>query len=49
MLRHMVFNLVEQFEKTKVNYWVDFGTLLGLEREQDIILADPDADVSSIL
>lgn len=28
-----------------IKYWVDFGTLLGLKRDGDIILGDNDADL----
>jgi hypothetical protein len=29
-----------------IDYWADFGTLLGFHRESDIILSDKDADLS---
>jgi hypothetical protein len=29
-----------------IDYWLDFGTLLGFRREGDIILSDKDADLS---
>ena len=44
-LRCLFIRLIENFEKENVKYWVDFGTLLGICREGDIILGDNDADV----
>jgi phosphorylcholine metabolism protein LicD len=31
--------------KNNITYWVDFGTLLGIHRDRDIILGDNDADI----
>jgi len=37
--------LTGQFEENNVKYWTDFGTLLGITRDHDIIMGDNDADV----
>lgn len=44
-LRVLAYNTINILEKHNVNYWVDFGTLLGLVRENDIILYDNDVDI----
>jgi hypothetical protein len=33
-------------EAQGIDYWIDFGTLLGFRREADIIVSDKDADLS---
>lgn len=45
ILRNLAKDLCKTLNKHKVNYWVDFGTLLGIVREKDIILRDEDVDV----
>ena len=44
-IRNLLLKLLNEFEKHKVKYWIDFGTLLGIVREQDIIIGDNDGDV----
>jgi hypothetical protein len=44
-LRHMAINTVGVFNDVKMYYWVDFGTLLGIIREDDIIIGDNDVDI----
>jgi hypothetical protein len=45
LLRKMMFKVIENFNKNNVEYWVDFGSLLGFVREQDIIVGDGDGDL----
>jgi phosphorylcholine metabolism protein LicD len=45
ILRNLATDLCKTLNKHKVDYWVDFGTLLGIVREKDIILRDEDVDV----
>lgn len=44
-VRKLLIKTIEIFEIEKVDYWVDFGSLLGSVREQDVIFGDNDADV----
>jgi len=44
-LRCMAKDVIDTLNKYKIEYWVDFGTLLGIVREDDIILGDSDVDV----
>ena len=44
-IRNLLIKLINEFEKENVKYWVDFGSLLGMMREKDIILGDNDGDV----
>ena len=44
-LREMLINIVNIFNKHNIYYWIDFGTLLGIYREKDIILGDNDIDI----
>jgi hypothetical protein len=46
VLRRMVSDVCRIFEAHHVDYWGDFGTLLGFYRERDIISGDKDADFS---
>ena len=41
----MLKDTIEIFNKYNIDYWVDFGTLLGIYRENDIILMDTDIDL----
>lgn len=45
ILRKIAINTIILFNKYNVEYWVDFGTLLGIIRENDIILGDNDIDI----
>ena len=45
VLRGMAQDVIESFNTTKIHYWVDFGTLLGIIRENDIIWGDDDIDL----
>ena len=45
-LRRVVTDVCRIFEMHEIDYWCDFGTLLGLYRERDIISGDKDADLS---
>lgn len=38
--------LLNLFNKFKIVYWLDSGTLLGLKREGELILEDKDIDIS---
>lgn len=44
-LREALPIITEYLNVNNVTYWVDFGTLLGLHREKDIIMADNDIDI----
>lgn len=45
LLRDIFLAVVPILNHAKVDYWADFGTLLGLHREGDLILHDNDVDV----
>lgn len=45
-LRAIVKDLSTVLDNHKLDYWWDFGTLLGLVREHDIIYSEFDADIS---
>jgi phosphorylcholine metabolism protein LicD len=45
ILRNLAIDVCKTLNKHNVDYWVDFGTLLGIVREKDIILRDEDVDV----
>lgn len=44
-IRYLLIDLINEFENEGVEYWVDFGSLLGIMREKDVILGDNDGDV----
>ena len=44
-LRQMAKDTFSVFTESQIFYWIDFGTLLGIIREGDIILYDNDIDV----
>lgn len=44
-LRCMLLDLVPVLEEAGCIYWLDFGTLLGVYRDDDIILHDNDCDI----
>ena len=44
-LRKMLVNVGSVFNDHDMHYWIDFGTLLGIVRENDIILGDNDIDL----
>jgi hypothetical protein len=45
-LRAVVYDLSYILDEYDIDYWWDFGTLLGLVREGDVIYTEVDADVS---
>ncbi len=45
ILRNMAIDTFKMFDKYNIDYWTDYGTLLGLVRECDIIPHDADVDV----
>ena len=45
ILRKMAIDIIDTFNICDIDYWVDFGTLLGIIREEDIILGDLDVDI----
>jgi hypothetical protein len=45
ILRTMAIDIIDTFNICHIDYWVDFGTLLGIIREGDIILGDNDVDI----
>ena len=44
-LRRIVSDVCRLFDEHAIDYWCDFGTLLGLHRDGDIIAGDKDADL----
>jgi hypothetical protein len=44
-LRRIVPGVCAVLNAHGIDYWADFGTLLGFRRERDIILSDKDADL----
>jgi len=44
-IRNNFIDTVLVLNKFNIDYWVDFGTLLGIHRDHDIILGDNDADI----
>ena len=48
VLRKLSREVINMLNTYKVEYWADFGTLLGIVRDQDIILGDTDVDLSII-
>jgi len=45
ILRTIAIDTIDAFNRCDIDYWVDFGTLLGIIRENDIILGDLDVDI----
>jgi len=48
-LRRALPEVCRVFEAAGVDYWCDFGTLLGYYRESDIIRGDKDVDLSALM
>ena len=46
ILRSMAVSFISALNDNDVTYWVDFGTLLGIIRDGDVILGDNDVDIS---
>ena len=44
-IRELFIKTINFLNKNNITYWVDFGTLLGIHRDRDIILGDNDADI----
>lgn len=44
-IRKLFMETIKILNANNVNYWVDFGTLLGICRDKDIIIGDDDADI----
>ena len=45
MIRELFIKTINFLNQNNITYWVDFGTLLGIHRNKDIILGDNDADI----
>ena len=45
LIREIFIKTINFLNKNNITYWVDFGTLLGIHRDGDIILGDNDADI----
>lgn len=48
ILRNMAHDVITELNKHDIYYWIDFGTLLGIIRDKDIIWRDNDVDISVI-
>src|SRR5436190_4370531 len=48
-LRRALPEVCRVFEAAGIDYWCDFGTLLGYYREGDIIRGDKDVDLSALI
>jgi hypothetical protein len=48
ILRRIAIETFTALNNNNVDYWADFGTLLGIIRDNDIILGDNDVDVSVV-
>lgn len=48
LLRNLAIDIINAFNDNDINYWVDFGTLLGIIRDNDIIIGDTDVDICVI-
>ena len=48
ILRNLAVDVIVTLNKYNVDYWVDFGTLLGIVREQDIIFGDKKIKYSTL-
>jgi len=46
LIGDMICFVCELFDANNIVYWIDFGTLLGIVREGDIIKWDSDGDIS---
>lgn len=44
-LRELLTNVVQKFNEYKIKHWVDYGSLLGIIREGDVIKHDSDTDI----
>jgi hypothetical protein len=44
-LRSLFTFVIHHLEQEHVDYWIDFGTLLGVTRDKDIIFGDNDIDI----
>lgn len=44
-LRHLIRTVAPVLDSLGATYWVDFGSLLGAHRENDVIIHDNDADM----
>ena len=49
VLRRALADVSRIFEAHRVDYWCDFGTLLGFHREHDVIIGDKDVDLSILM
>jgi len=49
VLRRALPDVCSIFEAAGIDYWCDFGTLLGYYREGDIIRGDKDVDLSALI
>ena len=47
-IRNLFISLIKNLENANVEYWIDYGTLLGITRDKDIIMGDNDADICII-
>lgn len=45
-LRTLLVDLCATFRSMEVTYWIDFGSLLGIHRDGDLILYDNDIDIA---
>jgi phosphorylcholine metabolism protein LicD len=48
ILKYLLINVTKVFNEEDIDYWIDFGTLLGIYRDNKIILYDNDIDICII-
>lgn len=48
ILKYLLINVTETFNEEGIEYWIDFGTLLGIYRDNKIIPYDNDIDICII-
>lgn len=44
-IRKLFIKVIHELEREGIHYWTDFGTLLGIVRDGDIIMGDYDGDI----
>ena len=45
MAKHVLVRLCKELDRLNISYWIDYGTLLGIVRDNDLIHWDDDLDI----